>query len=72
MPIHDFNTFSYLSGVLTGMIIDWTDIVPLMTGLILGLSIKQMPEFVNVNDLPKYAQQYANKIKLFMSANSDV
>lgn len=71
MSIHNFNTFSYLSGVLTGMIIDWTDIVPLMTGFVLGLSIKKMPEFVNVNDLPKYMQQYVNGIKMFISSKKD-
>jgi hypothetical protein len=71
MPIQEFNTFSYLSGVLTGMIIDWTDIVPLMTGFVLGLSIKKMPEFVNVNDLPKYIQNYANNLKAFIPVNSE-
>jgi len=69
--MNNFNTFSYLSGVLTGMIIDWTDIVPLLTGFVLGISIKKMPEFVNVGDLPKNMQNYASAAKTFISAHTE-
>ena len=69
--MNNFNTFSYLSGVLTGLIIDWTDIVPLLTGFVLGISIKKMPEFVNVGDLPKNMQNSASAAKTFISAHTE-
>ena len=53
-----FNTFSYFSGILTGLILDWTDIIPILGGFLLGLSVKKLPEFININDLPLSIKNY--------------
>lgn len=63
MSAYTFNTFSYCSGLLTGLIIRWTDIVPILGGFVLGLSVKKMPEFINTNDLPLFIQNYVNYFK---------
>ena len=47
-----FDTSSYFTGVLTGMVIRWTDIVPIFGGFLLGISFKRLPEFVDLSALP--------------------
>ena len=46
---HINHVSSYFMGVLTGIVIRWTDIIPIVGGFLLGLSIKQIPDFLNIN-----------------------
>lgn len=55
-----FDSFSFISGILTGLIVRWTDIIPIVGGFVLGLSVKKMPEIININDLPPFVQKYIN------------
>lgn len=64
-----FNSFSYFSGVLSGLIIKWTDIIPILGGFILGISVKKMPEFINITDLPIFAQNYITYFKNIGNSN---
>jgi hypothetical protein len=66
-----FNAFSYFSGVLTGLIIDWTDILPILGGFVLGLSVKRLPEFINIQDLPFFIQNYIQYFKLIGNGNNN-
>lgn len=52
---------SYLMGVLSGMILKWTDIIPIMGGFLLGLSVKQLPQLIKYEDLPQPVKNMLNK-----------
>jgi len=62
---YTFNTFSFFSGMLAGMIIKWTDIIPILGGFALGLSVKKLPEFINYNDLPAFVRKYLDYFTRF-------
>lgn len=58
MADYSFHTFSYFSGLISGLILKWTDIVPILGGFILGVSIRKVPEMFNPEDIPLYVTQY--------------
>lgn len=58
-----FNSFSYFSGVISGMILKWTDIIPITGGIIIGLTLKQIPQFLNPNEIPVYVLNIINYYK---------
>ena len=58
-----FHTMSYFSGIISGLVIKWTDIIPLTAGFCLGLMVKKMPEFVNMSELPIFVQNYLQYFK---------
>lgn len=60
---------SFLFGIMAGIILRWTDVIPLVAGVIIGVSIKKLPEIVNIVDLPANIQNYIKQIK---SVNSDL
>jgi len=64
-----FNSFSYLSGILTGMIIKWTDIIPIIGGFCLGLAVKNLPELFDINELPNIAKNYFMLFKSRINKN---
>lgn len=41
------NSWSFFSGMLTGMFIRYTDILPILGGFILGLSVQKLPDFLD-------------------------
>lgn len=53
-----FNGFSFFSGVFTGFILRWTDIIPIIGGFMLGLTVRKIPDFINLNDLPPIIKNY--------------
>lgn len=55
---YHFNAFSFFSGMLAGLIIKWTDIIPIFGGFMLGMSVKKLPEFISYNDLPYSIRKY--------------
>ena len=65
-----FNAFSFFSGTLTGLILDWTDIIPILGGFILGFSVKKMPEFMNTNDIPVFIKKYIfDHLQIYQKSN---
>ncbi len=59
----EFNPISFWCGVISGMIIRSTDILPMFGGFLLGLSVKKLPNFLNFHFLPKILQDYYTKFK---------
>lgn len=52
------NGFSFFSGVFTGFVLRWTDIVPIIGGFVLGFTVRKLPGFINLNDLPPLIKEY--------------
>ena len=48
----NFNSNSFLTGFITGLFIQWTNIVPVLGAFVLGLSIRNIPELIDLRDLP--------------------
>jgi hypothetical protein len=59
-----FSGWSFMTGMISGMIIRYTDVVPIIGGIILGFSINRLPEVLNFNDLP-------NKVRLYVKRFND-
>lgn len=53
-----FSGFSFFSGVFTGFVLRWTDIIPIIGGFVLGFTVRKLPGFVNLNDLPPMIKNY--------------
>lgn len=64
---YNFNAFSFFSGMLAGLIIKWTDIIPIFGGFMLGMSVKKLPEFISYNDLPVSIRRYLDYFGSFSS-----
>ena len=62
--MYHFDSISYFTGVLTGMIIRWTDIIPIFGGFLLGISIKKLPEFVDLTTLPINLTDFISFLKM--------
>lgn len=64
--------FFYSFGVLTGLIVKWTDIVPIIGGFMLGITVSRIaPEFISVSELPVAIQSKINDLLNLQSTNSD-
>jgi len=63
-----FNGISYASGVLTGLILKWTDILPIVGGFCLGLTVRSVPDLFEIHDvqgfMKKCFQQLMNKTQV--------
>jgi hypothetical protein len=57
-----FSSFSYFTGVLTGMVIRWTDIVPICGGFVLGLTFSR-PGVLEMLGLPTNLADIASFVK---------
>jgi len=62
-PTPEFNSWSFFSGMLVGMVFRWSDLLPMMGGFLLGISVTKIPEIVVVDHFPRYLQHYAIKLK---------
>jgi len=58
-----FSAMSYFAGVVSGLVIKWSDIIPLTAGFCLGIMVKKMPEFININEIPTFLQNYIKYFK---------
>lgn len=59
---------SFLFGIMAGIILRWTDVIPLVSGVIIGVSIKKVPDIISLTELPTNIQNYIKHIK---SMNKD-
>lgn len=48
----NFNSNSFFTGFITGLFIQWTNIIPVLGAFVLGLSIRNIPELIDLRDLP--------------------
>lgn len=49
-----FNFWTFFTGFTAGMIVRSTDIFPLMSGLILGLTIQNLPSLLQMENIPGF------------------
>lgn len=47
-----FNSNSFFVGFITGLFIQWTNIVPVLGAFVLGLSIQNLPEAIDLRNIP--------------------
>jgi Kef-type K+ transport system membrane component KefB len=59
-----FNGFSFFSGVFTGFILRWTDIIPILGGFIFGMTVRRIPDLVNMDGIP-------DNVKTFMTEKAE-
>lgn len=64
----EFHGTSFFSGMFMGMILSWSNILPMMCGVFLGMSITKLPEIVNFESLPAVLKNY---LKLFTGVVGD-
>ena len=64
---NNFNSWSFFVGIVIGMIIRSTDMLPMLGGLLMGVSIARVPDFIVVEQFPETLQYYTNKIKNFLN-----
>lgn len=48
----NFNSNSFFTGFITGLFIQWTNIIPVLGAFVLGLSIRNIPELIDLRELP--------------------
>lgn len=60
---NNFNSWSFMSGMIIGMVIRSTDLLPILGGFLLGISIARIPEFIVVDQFPRFLQHYAMQLK---------
>jgi hypothetical protein len=63
------STFSFCSGFIAGYLVSWSNLVPMLLGIGIGISIKRLPELVRFGDLPLFAQRYTTHLGTFFSSN---
>ena len=62
---------SYFSGVLSGLIIKWTDLIPLSAGFFLGFMCNKLPSYISLESVVYGVKNYANYFRdVVVSARS--
>lgn len=54
--------YIFLLGLVFGLILKWSDIIPILGGFILGLSCRKIPEMINLNEYLSYIKDNINTI----------
>lgn len=59
-----FHSWSFFSGMLSGMFIRYTDILPILGGFVLGLTVQKLPDMMILDNMPLFLQSgYFNLIE---------
>lgn len=66
----NFNSWSFFTGMLVGIIIRWTDLLPITFGFAIGLTVRHIPYLINFNDFPMTVQNYMLKFKTIFIENN--
>ena len=69
MSYCNFNSWSFFTGMLVGVIIRWTDLLPITFGFVIGLTVRHIPHLINLNDFPMTVQNYMLKFKTLINEN---
>jgi hypothetical protein len=64
----EFHGSSFFSGMFMGVILSWSNILPMMCGVFLGMSITKLPEIVNFESLPTIFKNY---LKIFVGDQNE-
>lgn len=62
MNNNDFNSWSYTLGLISGYVIRMTDIVPLFSGFIFGLCVRNLPDIIQLKQFPMKIQEIITKL----------
>ncbi len=71
MENYAIHPFSYFAGLMSGMILRWTDIIPIIGGVIIGFSIKKIPNIIKFEELPVPVQSYYNYLSQLTNQQID-
>lgn len=50
------NSWTFITGVMLGLFIRYTDILPIMGGFVMGLTVQKLPEIMNMDFMPTLLQ----------------
>lgn len=54
------NRNDFLIGLLTGLFLQWANIIPVMGAFALGLSIRKLPDMIDLSQIPVIAHYFGS------------
>jgi hypothetical protein len=62
---------SFLLGIAAGIMLRWSDIIPVFAGIVIGVSMKKVPDLLYTNELPQSIQNYIKQLRIMNKDNDE-
>ena len=59
----------FLLGLALGVFLRWSDVVPLVAGIVIGFTVQKVPDVITTSELPKTIQSYVQQLKKINNSN---